>query len=235
MYNNPISNIDPLGDFATRVGAWLYKVFIGGGTIGQNSYGEWYVQKSIESDDGSAGISLTYGKGRSATTAYREKLLSQYESLEQEERMAQLGIYDPSLTMSQARQNFAGISSGVVIPNITVKPITITINTPKPVKAILPFAKGVLEKFTKHAFAGARHADLGLSVEKMAANGMKLIEQNASLLKAGDNTLVGTINGKSKSFKAFVKDGEIISVNMYPGVSNRITQGPVINFGNVIW
>jgi RHS repeat-associated protein len=171
MYNNPISNIDPLGDFATRVGAWLHKVFNGGGTIGQNSYGEWYVQKSIESDDGSAGISLTYGKGRSATTAYREKLLSEYESLEQEERMTQLGIYDPSLTMSQARQNFAGISSGVVIPNITVKPITITINAPKIISSAKPIA--LLESQGARLLRIAQHPKLKDLVSRLWRPGAK--------------------------------------------------------------
>ena len=105
----------------------------------------------------------------------------------------------------------------------------------KVAKTGLSFKKGVLENFTKHAFAGGRHADLGLSVETMASKGMNLIEQNISLLKAGDNTLVGSINGIQKSFKAFVKDAKIMSVNMYPGVSNRISKGTIINFGNVTW
>lgn len=99
----------------------------------------------------------------------------------------------------------------------------------------LAFNKGVLESFSKHAFAGGRHADLGLSVESMASKGLNLVEQNMSLLKAGDNTLIGNINGIQKSFKAFVQDGKVMSVNMYPGVSNRVTQGTVINFGNIKW
>ena len=102
-------------------------------------------------------------------------------------------------------------------------------------KSGLSFSKGVLENFTKHAFAGSRHADLGLSVETMASKGMNLVESNMHLLKAGDNTLIGNINGIQKSFKAFVQDGKIMSVNMYPGVSNRVTQGTTINFGNVTW
>ncbi len=56
-----------------------------------------------------------------------------------------------------------------------------------------------------------------------------------SLLKAGDNTLIGKINGVEKSFKAFVKEGMILSVNMYPGVSKRVTKGTIINFGNIKW
>ncbi|HVI48129.1 MAG TPA: DUF6443 domain-containing protein [Chitinophaga sp.] len=99
----------------------------------------------------------------------------------------------------------------------------------------LSFNRGVLEKFMEHAFARGRHADLNLSAETMASKGLYLVEQNMSLLKAGDNTLIGNVNGVQKSFKVFVQDGKIMSVNMYPGVSNRVTQGSVINFGNVTW
>lgn len=106
---------------------------------------------------------------------------------------------------------------------------------PKILKPKLTFSEGVLESFTEHGFAGGRHADLGLTVKTMASKGLSLIKQNKALLKAGDNTLIGNINGIPKSFKAFVKDGKIISVNMYPGISNRATKGTVINFGNITW
>ena len=112
-------------------------------------------------------------------------------------------------------------------------------STPQPFAGanpgMLSFNKGVLESFSKHAFAGGRHADLGLPVETMASKGYNLIGQNTALLKAGDNTLVGTINGIQKSFKAFVQNGKIMSINMYPGVSNRATTGTVINLGNIKW
>ncbi len=90
----------------------------------------------------------------------------------------------------------------------------------------------VLEGFAKHAFAKGKHSDLGLSIEKMISKGGELITNNAHLLKEGDNTLVGNINGIQKSF---VKDGQIMSINMYPGTSNRITRGLTINFGNIKW
>jgi RHS repeat-associated protein len=238
MYNNPISNVDPLGNFASRFGAWLHRLFNGGGSIGENQYGEWYVNKSRTevNSDGSVTVigSKYYGKGRDQYSSAREALARDYGMMADIQMNGDKSIYQ-IYESSEEAGNAALSYSGLLMPDPILKSGTIAANTPKAVKAILPFAKGVLEKFIKHAFAGARHADLGLAVEQMAANGMKLIEQNASLLKAGDNTLVGTINGKSKSFKAFVKDGEIISVNMYPGVSSRVTQGTVINFGNVTW
>ncbi|WP_167554263.1 hypothetical protein [Sphingobacterium sp. CZ-2] len=69
----------------------------------------------------------------------------------------------------------------------------------------------------------------------MVENAFKLIESNKAILKPGDNTLIGTINGIQKSLKAFVKDGEILSVNMYPGVSTRISDGGIIKFGDILW
>ena len=57
---NPVSNIDPNGMFTTRFGAWLYKVFNGGGDILKDSGGEYFVsqQSSYNSDDGS-GVQAT--------------------------------------------------------------------------------------------------------------------------------------------------------------------------------
>ncbi|WP_286862269.1 MULTISPECIES: DUF6443 domain-containing protein [Sphingobacterium] len=99
----------------------------------------------------------------------------------------------------------------------------------------LKLRAGVKEAFKKHALANGRHNDLGVSGETLVENAFKLIENNKSMLKAGDNTLIGTINGIQKSFKAFVKDGEIMSVNMYPGVSNRVSDGVIVKFGDILW
>lgn len=76
---------------------------------------------------------------------------------------------------------------------------------------------------------------MGLADEQIATKAFDVIKQNQALLKVVDNTLTGTINGIEKSFKAFVKDSKIISVNMYPGISGRITQGTIIDYGNLIW
>ncbi len=102
-------------------------------------------------------------------------------------------------------------------------------------KTALAFADDVAENFIKHAFSKGRHNDLGLTVEAMTSNTLKLIEQNKALLQAGDNTLIANVNGIAKSFKAYVKDGKIISINMYSGVSERATKGPIINVGEITW
>ena len=112
---------------------------------------------------------------------------------------------------------------------------SLILNLRSAAKGALTFNEGVLDNFTKHAFTNGRHADLGLSVQSMTSKAYNLIEQNMALLKVGDNTLIGNINGVQKSLKAFVRDGKIMSINMYPGISNRVTNGSIIKFGNVKW
>jgi hypothetical protein len=57
-----------LGDFRTQFGAWIHRLFNGGGEIGKNEFGEWYVGKTRTEamEDGNAEIVSYkyYGKGR---------------------------------------------------------------------------------------------------------------------------------------------------------------------------
>ena len=88
---------------------------------------------------------------------------------------------------------------------------------------------------TQHANAKNRNNDLDISESKMAKKTTELVMRNRYRLKEGDNTFVGKINGINKSIKAFVRNGEVISTNLYPRISNRITDGPIIKFGNKKW
>lgn len=99
----------------------------------------------------------------------------------------------------------------------------------------LSIGEGVLEKFTKHAFEKGRHDDLGLSVEIMTKKAFNLVGKNFSKLASGDNTMHVVINGVQKTIMANVKNGVVRSINMYPGVTNRVTQGAVIDLGKVTW
>ena len=46
--NDPINYTDPNGEFKTKFGAWIYKVFNGGGKIEYSKdRGEWYVGKDV--------------------------------------------------------------------------------------------------------------------------------------------------------------------------------------------
>lgn len=96
-------------------------------------------------------------------------------------------------------------------------------------------ANSYLSKKLEHAFANGRLNYLGSNVGAVKQKAISLANSYKPLLKNGDNTIIGNINGQATSIKAFVKDGEISNMNIYPGVSNRATDGPVINFGNQTW
>jgi hypothetical protein len=96
-------------------------------------------------------------------------------------------------------------------------------------------SESVQNKFTEHANANDRHSDLKLSNEQLLEKSNELIMNNRHKYVEGDNTMVGKVNGINKSFKIYIQDSAIKSVNMYPGISNRPTTGPVINYGNIKW
>lgn len=183
------------------------------------------------------GVERFYGKGRHAWSSEAEKMVEEERIKQDIYFKGEKSIYQIYETENEARNATLSWAVGLILPNY-IKGATGAANASKSAVAAktgLTFNKGVKEAFIKHFNSGGRHADLGLSVETMASKGMNLVESNMHLLKAGDNTLIGNINGIQKSFKTFVKDGKIMSVNMYPGVSNRVTQGTTINFGNVSW
>jgi RHS repeat-associated protein len=80
MGNNPINNIDPLGDFKTKFGAWVHRLFNGGGKIEKNELGEWSVlkAKSEISEDGTITVTAYkyYGKGRNKNSTAQENLVA---------------------------------------------------------------------------------------------------------------------------------------------------------------
>jgi len=58
---------------------------------------------------------------------------------------------------------------------------------------------------------------------------------NQQVLQQGDNTFIGQINGFDKSIKVYLYGTTVRSMNMYPGVSNRISVRPPIKYGNLKW
>ncbi|WP_336246205.1 RHS repeat-associated core domain-containing protein [Cognataquiflexum nitidum] len=231
-WNNPISMIDPTGMSAEEckdcpefkdgnkgegTGLPVFEFqstpdFSAINKSNQNSQAGW----------GGSGESGSSGDYKSPNVQYAQRYFNPNRPLSS-------GEASPDYTIESFTLPIFGFVKALKIPGIQA-----LINRLFP-KGGFPFNKGVLENFTKHAFAGGRHADLGLPLETMASKGLNLIEKNMSFLKAGDNTLIGTINGVQKSFKAYVQDGKIVSINMYQGASNRITKGTVINYGNVTW
>ena len=58
--NNPVNYIDPNGEFSTKFGAWLYKVFNGGGqTLKDKATGEYFVSNQVKYTGSGAGAAAT--------------------------------------------------------------------------------------------------------------------------------------------------------------------------------
>ncbi len=130
MYNNPIINVDPLGNFGSKFGAWLHKVFSGGQSIGQNKWGEWYVRKVSVSEDGSANISLAYGKGRDMYSTASEALVRDYTVMADIEMNGEKSMYQMYDSPKEAGKGALSIGTGV-LPIPMVSSGTIAINTAK--------------------------------------------------------------------------------------------------------
>ena len=136
MGNNPILNVDPLGDFKTRFGAWWHSLWHGG-TVGKNSNGEYFVSKPIETEsskDGSVtvGVSVAYGKGRHALSAAGERMLAENNKQVFEDRMLNMGMWQRHETLAQANEATFKYSIGFLLPNV-LKGSTGIINTTRPI------------------------------------------------------------------------------------------------------
>ena len=133
-----------------------------------------------------------------------------------------------------------GLGAQAQAGNLAVRAAQASVASSRAVTAMMAaratvIGKGVLEKLIAHGLAKGRHADLGLPAKDAALRVIDLVSKNLSRLKTGDNTLYVVINGVQKTIKAFVEKGVVISINIYPGVSNRVTQGVIIELGKLIW
>ncbi len=123
MGNNPITNVDPMGNFKTKFGAWLHTVF-NGGEIGQNTHGEYYVSKTDvsvgENGEAVATAKVSYGKGRDKLSAAREKLLEEVEQEADDQQtkknLTDAGLWDPNLTAEEAKRNLINNTIALSLP-----------------------------------------------------------------------------------------------------------------------
>ena len=109
------------------------------------------------------------------------------------------------------------------------------VKQPNVAKETLSFPERTMENFKEHFNLGGRHADLNLSTEKIVSNVKGFVIDNQQVLQQGDNTFIGQINGFDKSIKVYLYGTTVRSMNMYPGVSNRISVRPPIKYGNLKW
>jgi hypothetical protein len=69
----------------------------------------------------------------------------------------------------------------------------------------------------------------------MSSKAYNLVSKNLGKMANGNNTMHLKINGIQKTIMTNVQNGSVRSMNMYSGVSNRITRGNIIKLGNVRW
>jgi RHS repeat-associated protein len=220
MGNNPINNEDPLGDFRTRFGAWIHKVFNGGGEVHQNKNGEWFVRKTETSysEEGGPTVTakVTYGKGRDRNSAKREWLVDQSNDQRVADDLTRVGLWDPNVTEQQARNNTLLLSVNSLLPNALLKPATVIVNAEKVAVADkITFGKTPDQLY--HAF---RHID-AMGMERQAVQ--RAIEEHlpkvASKITEGKplNQVI-EVAGQKIQYTAFKLSDGTINVGRIHGV-----------------
>ena len=133
MGNNPINNVDPLGDFRTSFGAWIHRLFNGGGDIGRNEFGEWYVAKGNVSEDEQGNVIANsqyyYGKGRTRTMAAGEYWANQAMMENDIVMRGELSMYKKYDSQQEANEATIQMTASVLLPNPILKKVTIALNT----------------------------------------------------------------------------------------------------------
>lgn len=203
MGNNPISNVDPLGDFKTRFGAWLHKLWHGG-KVGKNSEGEYYVSKPTEttsSEDGSVtvGVSVAYGKGRHALSAAGERMQAENNKQAYEDKMINLGVWQSHETVTQANEATFKNSVSMLLPNI-IKAATNTVNASKEIQTTAHGSERI---------AGAAATRGGV----LSAAGIKQTKQLGKIFTQADGATVYLHEVKPGKFNAVVENtsGKIVT------------------------
>jgi RHS repeat-associated protein len=222
MGNNPISNEDPLGNFRSRFGAWLHKVFNGGGEVGQNNLGEWFVRKTETSYSQEEGptvtAKVTYGKGRDRYSTAREELVRDMYIATDIFMNGERSMYKMYDSPQDAGKGALSIGTGLVLINPFLKAGTSAVNAGKVVNEAAPAVQttentvtslvrtGV--EYTSHA-AKQRMIERGITpamVEKAIEKGVKYYDPKNGVFNyilkngfaSGKDLLVGTntVTGK---------------------------------------
>jgi hypothetical protein len=195
--NDPLSFIDPDGNFRTRFGAWLYKLFNGGDAIEKDKGGEYYVSKRIEDTNGDNVVDVIVSRtfdwnGRNQGKDMElEAQKERYQANENWKKdLDEMGV-EHSVTddIGEARANILQIPAMVIMPNIIRTASTITNTTKTGIKTVddLIKASGKLTRLK----SGAKQGIVKGNVQEIYSNLTKEASQvRGNLYRLKDGTLI---------------------------------------------
>jgi RHS repeat-associated protein len=185
MYNNPISNVDPLGDFGTKFGAKWHRFWHGGGKIEQNEFGEWSVNKTKVETTESGETVVTgykyYGKGRDQYSKAREELAKDYEIMADIQRNGDKSMYQMYDSPQEAGKGALSLGTGVLIPNPIIRSGTIAVNTARAAAAASNMANKSITEL--RALVGGGNAALFRQLFKVGPKGAQEVLSNIKNVK----------------------------------------------------
>jgi hypothetical protein len=124
--NNPLSFIDPDGNFKSKFGAWLWKTFNGGGEIHKDKGGEYFVSQRVEdtSDNGEVDVTVKRvfdkkGRSEGKDLEFEAKVDAYLTQLNFKQSMEEMGmeVYFTN-DINEARMGMLKLPSSVLLPNV---------------------------------------------------------------------------------------------------------------------